>query len=230
MPRCCKDRLLTLTAAASLIAAAGTGACAQSQSFDLRGEDGQPVQTRSADAGNPDNTTASGDLDASPDIANRSGSATGTSNGADAPPPDVSNHGTVAADTPPSPDAPVSPTNYGKPKPKKPKLYQLYRLKKYGTPALPPLTTYKTAPGAAKYATPQTPNAADQQTGGQAGDPPPTVAAIPALPLAPKPKRRDDDPYAPLGITVSSLRLYPYVEADTGYDSNPNRQSQGVTG
>jgi len=46
----------------------------------------------------------------------------------------------------------------------------------------------------------------------------------------PKPPKPDPTPFAPLGIDVGSLRLFPYVETDTGYDSNPNTLSTDVVG
>ena len=112
---------------------------------------------------------------------------------------------------------PVSSTrdfiNYGRPKRKKSLLYQLPKIRRVGQPPLPPLTAYATAPG--------------MRLRGASGlpvditDPGPTVAVIPTLPhpLRPKP---DLTPFDPVGIGVGSLRLYPYVETDTGYDTNPN--------
>ncbi|MBL8588364.1 MAG: outer membrane beta-barrel protein [Methylobacteriaceae bacterium] len=53
--------------------------------------------------------------------------------------------------------------------------------------------------------------------------PAPTVAAIPY------PERRrvtpEQNPYAPVGVDVGGLRLRPFVEAEGGYDDNPNRAS-----
>lgn len=120
---------------------------------------------------------------------------------------------------------PVSDTssiiNYGRPKPKKPKLYQLPKLKRPGLQRLPPLTAYKTAPFTQKRGS--NPPLADP------ANPTPTVAVLPLLPhpLRPKP---DPTPFAPLGIDVGSLRLFPYVETDTGYDSNPNQLSTDIVG
>ncbi len=120
---------------------------------------------------------------------------------------------------------PVSDTsdhiNYGKPKPKKPKLYQLPKLRRSGQLPLPPLTAYKTAPLTQKRGS--NPPLADP------ANPAPTVAVVPLLPhpLRPKP---DPTPFVPLGIDVGSLRLFPYVETDTGYDSDPNQLSTDVVG
>jgi hypothetical protein len=94
-------------------------------------------------------------------------------------------------------------------------------LQRIGSPPLPPLTAYKTAPGTKKRNS--NPPLADP------ADPGPTVAVIPTLPQ-PTPPKPDPNPFDPIGIDVGSLRLFPYVEADTGYDSNPNQQSTGVMG
>jgi hypothetical protein len=37
----------------------------------------------------------------------------------------------------------------------------------------------------------------------------------------------EPDPYAPLGLDLGGLRLNPYVDAQAGYDSNPNRTKTG---
>jgi hypothetical protein len=120
---------------------------------------------------------------------------------------------------------PVSDTskfvNYGKPKQKKPKLYQLLKLTKPGLQPLPTLNAYKTAPLTLKRGS--NPPYFDP------ADPSPTVAAVPILPH-PLPPKPDPAPFAPLGIDVGSLRLFPYVETDTGYDSNPNTLSTDVVG
>jgi hypothetical protein len=112
---------------------------------------------------------------------------------------------------------PLSPTNavinYGARKPKKSQLYQLPRIKRPGQRPLPPLQSYETAPGMKKRGSnPPTANFTD---------PGPTVAVIPTLPRALRPKP-DPTPFDAIGVTVGGLRLYPYVEADTGYDTNPN--------
>lgn len=118
---------------------------------------------------------------------------------------------------------PVSSTgdviNYDRRKPKKSRLYQLPRIKRPGQPPLPALTPYETAPGMKKRGSnPPTANLTD---------PGPTVAVIPTLPrpLRPKP---DLTPFDAVGVDVGALRLYPYVEADTGYDTNPNFLSVDV--
>ena len=78
---------------------------------------------------------------------------------------------------------------------------------------LPALVPYATAPGR------------QTRRGGAAQPPPtPTTAAIPY------PERRrstpEQNPFAPTGLDVGAgLRLRPYVEAEGGYDDNPNRAS-----
>jgi len=59
--------------------------------------------------------------------------------------------------------------------------------------------------------------------------PPPNVALPAQIPIKPKPVV-DANPYAPLGIGVGSLRLYPYAEPTYGYDTNPNRLTADVHG
>ncbi len=47
-------------------------------------------------------------------------------------------------------------------------------------------------------------------------------------PLEPAPilrkRKLEDDPYAPLGLRLGSVRVLPSIEGDIGWDSNPNRQ------
>ena len=59
------------------------------------------------------------------------------------------------------------------------------------------------------------------QRGGPKGSqtPAPTVAALPAPP--PRHPPRDDKPFDPLGISLGSFKLRPYVEEDIGWSSNP---------
>ncbi len=52
------------------------------------------------------------------------------------------------------------------------------------------------------------------------GAPGPTIAAPPAPPPSRRP-RRDENPFAPVGLYVGNLRLTPYVEQSVGYASNP---------
>lgn len=59
---------------------------------------------------------------------------------------------------------------------------------------------------------------------GQPAPPPPpvTVAVEPTIKVKPKPKV-EANPYDPLGVPVGSTLLFPYVQANGGYDDNPNR-------
>lgn len=87
--------------------------------------------------------------------------------------------------------------------------------------SLPALSTYPSAPH---------PAGPPHTTAAPVGIPPiapaPTVAAPPGIPAKPRP-RPDDDPFAPVGIGLGSLRLYPYAEGAAGYDSNPARVAGG---
>lgn len=52
------------------------------------------------------------------------------------------------------------------------------------------------------------------------------VAVLPAADQTPPPIRRrraDEDPYAPLGLRLGGVTLFPSIEQNVGYDSNPNR-------
>ncbi len=59
--------------------------------------------------------------------------------------------------------------------------------------------------------------------------PTPTIAQTQQLARKPPP-RLEADPYGPTGVMIGNLRLVPYVEADVGYDSNPNRTSTAAKG
>ncbi len=224
MPVCLKDRLMMVTsAAAMLFAAASVVARAQSQTFDLRGTDAPPPIQTQIQAGGDDSGASAGSANGGAAAGATPGVNPGATPGAT---PDAGFGSRAAASSPAaSPSDAADGTNYGRPKPKKPKLYQLPVLqkpKRRGFPSLPPLTTYKTAPGTQKKASKPAPET-------EPADPPPTVAVIPTLPNPPKPKR-EENPYDPLGVDVGSLRLFPYVETDTGYDSNPNRLADQVVG
>lgn len=83
---------------------------------------------------------------------------------------------------------------------------------------LPPLEAYRTAP--------QSPHAANAAATASAGPPGPTVAVTPG----PAPRRRprvEDDPYGPVGLRFGGLQVTPYVGAQAGYDSNPERVRNG---
>ncbi len=118
-----------------------------------------------------------------------------------------------------TPENNTTPTT-GKVKPRKPKLY---RPNPRSSPPLSALAPYRTAPGLAKT----TSNASIAAFSAVDPVPPaPTVAAIPT----PVPLRRstpDVDPFAPTGVAVGSLRLFPFVETSAGYETNPNQTSTG---
>ena len=56
--------------------------------------------------------------------------------------------------------------------------------------------------------------------------PAPSVAVPPGISAKPRPKP-DEDPFAPVGIGLGSLRLDPYADGEAGYDSNPARVAGG---
>jgi hypothetical protein len=63
----------------------------------------------------------------------------------------------------------------------------------------------------------------------------PLVTGLPDLaapPVAGPPRRRpvEADPYAPLGIKLGSITLFPVLGESIGYDTNPNRTSLGKRG
>lgn len=226
MPVCSKDRLkvIATSAAAILIAAASASAWAQTASPQDPGS--QPPNAQA-----PEQTD-----EQSPDEQVLDQQGLGLRGTNQPSPQDVtlpeaqaqapSTENPIAAQEPeyglPAPVTDTSDSiNYGRPKPKKPKLYQLPQLRRPGLPPLPPLTAYKSAPDTQKRGS--NPPFLDP------ADPGPTAAVIPILPQ-PKPPKPDPTPFAPLGIDVGSLRLFPYVETDTGYDSNPNTLSTDVVG
>ena len=121
-------------------------------------------------------------------------------------------------------DAAPGAANYGAPRPKTklPKPYPPHRVHA-GAPhpsknPLPPLEAYKTSAAARRALRlhPQ-PDAPAPEAG-------PTVAVTPTIKAKPKPVV-ELNPYDPVGIGVGSLRLTPFVETSTGYDSNPDRLS-----
>lgn len=117
-------------------------------------------------------------------------------------------------------DDPNSP-NYGKPRRKKAKLY---RPSARSSPPLAPLVAYRGAPGQAKGLLNPPAAARDAVDPAQ---PAPTVAVIPS-PLRVRRPPIDDDPFAPLGVTAGPFRLFPFVEASGGYETNPNQTTIGV--
>ncbi len=119
-----------------------------------------------------------------------------------------------------APDDPGAP-NYGRPRAKKAKLY---RPNPKSSPPLAPLVPYRGAPGQPKgQLNPVAPsaNAVDPAR------PAPTVAVIPSPARLRRPLV-EDDPFAPLGVSAGPLRLFPFVEASTGYETNPNQTTTGV--
>ena len=137
----------------------------------------------------------------------------------------------------PDPDDP----NYARPRPRKSKLYSP-NLK--SNPALSSLVPYRTSVrplrGAAAIAARNaptragvSPNAAPNPAPNPAPPPRelllpgPTFAAIP-FPIRNAPPTVAGDAFAPTGIRFGELRLLPFVEGSTGFQSNPNQVQTGV--
>ncbi len=110
--------------------------------------------------------------------------------------------------------------NYGKPRKKKPKLY---RPNVKMSPPLPALVPYRGAPGYRRVLNPAPPpkEAIDP------GAPGPTIAVIPS-PVRLKKPVPDLDPFLPTGVQVGELRLLPFVETSTGFETNPNQVTTGA--
>ena len=113
--------------------------------------------------------------------------------------------------------------NYGEPRarPKLPKPYPPLRLRT-GAPRhfkheLPPLEAYRNSAVARRALRRDAPGKEAVKD-----EAPTTVAVPPTIKAKPRP-RPDPKPYDPIGIGVGSMRLTPYVETSTGYDSNPDR-------
>ena len=152
----------------------------------------------------------------------------------EAAPSPLSNSGALSAgpgaraptdtDAPPAPSPSAMPTadqavpDDAKPKPKKSKLY---KPNPKSSPPLKPLEPYRTAPLPAKTGTSLPEDSIDPK------QPAPTVAVIPGLPRPRKPVV-DDDPFAPLGVGIGDLRLFPFVELNAGYETNPNDSNAAV--
>lgn len=111
--------------------------------------------------------------------------------------------------------------NYGTPKPPDDPTKRYPGRPKVFADPLPPLVPYPTSASIAqhKYHSSSSANP----------EPAPTTAVLPSFP---KKRRRkvETDPFAPAGVDIGSLRFVPYVEVDTGYDSNPNQQSHAGRG
>ncbi len=59
------------------------------------------------------------------------------------------------------------------------------------------------------------------------GTPDPVLALGPTVPpVLTKKRPPEEDPYAPLGIRVGGMTLFPAIEQSIGYDTNPNRTQQ----
>ncbi|MDR3460738.1 MAG: outer membrane beta-barrel protein [Beijerinckiaceae bacterium] len=103
----------------------------------------------------------------------------------------------------------------------KPKKSKLYKPNPKSSPPLKPLEPYRTAPLPPKSVTGLPEDSIDPK------QPAPTVAVIPGLPHPRKPVV-DDDPFAPLGVGIGDLRLFPFVELNAGYETNPNDSNAAV--
>ncbi len=130
--------------------------------------------------------------------------------------------------TSPSSDDDQTGPNYGKPKKKRPLLYssgrKLYTPNPDTSPPLPALVPYRGAPGTRRTLNPEPPSAPN---GADQAQPAPTVAVIPTYKRVRKPIP-EDLPFAPTGVQVGELRLLPYFEGSTGYETNPNQVRAGV--
>ena len=122
--------------------------------------------------------------------------------------------------TPPQSEDDQTGPNYGKPRKKKPKLY---RPEPKVSPPLPALVPYRGAPGYRRVLNPAPPpkDIVDPRL------PAPTIAVIPS-PIRARRTPPELDPFRPTGVQVGELRLRPYVEASTGYETNPNQVTTGI--
>ena len=126
--------------------------------------------------------------------------------------------------TPPTTDEDTTGPNYGKKRPRKPKLYRLYRPDPKASLPLAPLVPYRGSPGTRKELNPAPPADANNL---DVVAPGPTFAVIPSPKRVRKPAV-EADPYLPTGIQVGELRLLPFFEGSTGYETNPNQVTTGV--
>lgn len=133
---------------------------------------------------------------------------------------------TAAGALPDLPD-PTRPTDASR-RPAKPVRKPLPRLK-HG--ALPALLPYPNAQRLGLRGGAPDPHVGLDGAPSSYEPPSPTVAAAakPAPPLRRR-IRREDDPYAPLGLRLGDITLKPYVEEDVGYATNPLAASTGVRG
>ena len=162
----------------------------------------------------------------SQDLGLRSG-ATGQSTSASSAQPERRGADGTAGSTAAPPDATI---NYGRPRAKHP-LPRGFPRGYQPKQKLPQLEPYKGAVQSRKdeRKNPPIPPVYNPDAELPRIPPPPTVAALPTLPVRPRP-RPDLDPFAPTGIGIGSLRLRPFVESGIGYDSNPNRISRPQKG
>ena len=148
---------------------------------------------------------------------------------------------TTSTQNQPNPDDP----NYARPRPRKGKLYAP-NLK--SNPSLTALVPYRTSVrplrGAAAAAAlriqpraPVSPNVLLSPAANPAPPPRellypllpgPTFAAIPFPVRNSPPGLAETDAFAPTGVRLGELRLLPFVEASTGFQSNPNQVQTGV--
>lgn len=132
--------------------------------------------------------------------------------------------------TPPTTQVPpaVGAPNYGKPRVRKSLLYRpkpkLYNPNSAGNPPLSPLVPYRGAPGPQRRALNPVPLSAN---GVEVTEPGPTVAAIQS-PLRLRKPLVELEPYVPTGIGFGAMRFLPFVEATTGYETNPNQVAVGI--
>lgn len=119
-------------------------------------------------------------------------------------------------DAPASAAAPSSRPGARKPKPYPPERAAYPQPLTPKTP-LPPLEPY-----AASYVAKKAARARKTPSPALLQPPPVTVAAPPAIPRKPKPKV-EKEPFEPLGVTLGSVIFSPYVQANGGFDDNPNR-------
>ncbi len=197
-------RALHVAVALAIVA---PSANAQAQSLGLRGSDsagGFPTSPSDAPSYVPD-SNAPPSLEASPSDADS------------ALPPATD----ATPSTTTSQDVDDTGPNYGKPRKKKPKLYSPNP--KTSVP-LAPLVPYRGAPGPQQRLLNPVPvlkTIVDPTLPG------PTVAVLQS-PLRLKRVLVEDDPFAPVGVRIGTLRLLPFVETSAGYESNPNQVNIGV--
>ncbi len=172
-----------------------------------------------------DATPASSDTSAAPPSDLAPSPTTGANGSLDPAPADPATIGAPPLPPPSlSDDAkpPVARNMYRLP----PNRYKLRDTNPNPKTTLPPLVPYRGAPGASRgdlNPKPPDPASIDRRA------PAPTVAVIQS-PNRPKRVPPDPDPYAATGVAAGELRLFPFVETTTGYESNPNQLTTGAIG